>query len=99
MDMDLLIIFPVLFIGLPWLIFHYITRWKQAKTLTVGDEQLLDDLHEMARRLDDRLCTIERIMNAENPNWRQACLPESGTPLADDVLTTTRTRIRSGEEA
>ena len=23
-----------LFLGLPWLIFHYITRWKSAATLT-----------------------------------------------------------------
>ena len=64
-----------LFIGLPWLIFHYMTKWKQAKTLTDSDERLLDDLHEAARRLDDRLCTIERIMTAENPEWRQQCLP------------------------
>ena len=64
-----------LFIGLPWLIFHYITKWKTAATLTSGDEKLLDELHEAARRLDDRLCTIERIMTAENPNWRQQCLP------------------------
>lgn len=64
-----------LFIGLPWLVFHYITRWKTAATLTSGDEKLLDDLHEAARRLDDRLCTIERIMTAENPDWRQQCLP------------------------
>jgi phage shock protein B len=64
-----------LFIGLPWLIFHYMTKWKQAKTLTAGDEKLLDELHDAARRLDDRLCTIERIMTAENPNWRQQCLP------------------------
>jgi phage shock protein B len=70
-----LIVVPVLFIGFPWLIFHYITRWKQAKTLTGGDEKLLDELHDAARRLDDRLCTIERIMTAENPNWRQQCLP------------------------
>jgi phage shock protein B len=65
----------VLFLGLPWLIFHYVTKWKQAATLTSGDEKLLDDLHEAARRLDDRLCTIERIMTAENPNWRQQCMP------------------------
>jgi phage shock protein B len=64
-----------LFIGLPWLIFHYITKWKTAATLTSGDEKLLDDLHEAARKLDDRLCTIERIMTAENPDWRQQCLP------------------------
>jgi len=70
-----LIAITVLFLGLPWLIFHYMTKWKQAKTLTQGDEKLLDDLHDAARRLDDRLCTIERIMTAENPNWRQQCLP------------------------
>ena len=64
-----------IFVGLPWLIFHYVTKWKTAATLTSGDEKLLDELHEAARRLDDRLCTIERIMSAENPNWRQQCLP------------------------
>ena len=60
----------MLFIGLPWLVFHYITKWKQAKVLTVDDENLLDDLHDTARRLEDRVITIERIMTAENPNWR-----------------------------
>ena len=64
-----------LFIGLPWLVFHYITKWKTTATLTSGDEKLLDELHEAARKLDDRLCSIERIMTAENPNWRQQCLP------------------------
>jgi phage shock protein B len=66
-----------IFVGLPWLIFHYVTKWKTAATLTSGDEKLLDDLHEAARRLDDRLCTIER----------QQCLPgrdaERGRLLAD----------------
>lgn len=81
-----LIIVPVIFIGLPWIIFHYITRWKTAATLTSGDEKLLDDLHDAARRLDDRICTIERIMTAENPNWRQQCMPgrdETRRLLAD----------------
>ena len=68
-----------IFVGLPWLIFHYVTKWKQAATLTSGDEKLLDELHEAARRLDDRLCTIERIMTAENPDWRQQCLPGRDT--------------------
>jgi phage shock protein B len=68
----------MLFIGLPWLIFHYITKWKSAASLTREDENLLDELHDLARRLDDRVCTVERIMTAENPNWRQvACDPAS----------------------
>jgi phage shock protein B len=94
------LIVGMLFIGFPWLIFHYITKWKQAKTLTVGDENLLDELHDVARRLDDRMCTIERIMSAENPNWQQVCLPEAGTPLAPELdRPRTRSRARSGEEA
>jgi phage shock protein B len=72
-----LIVVPILFIGLPWLIFHYITKWKSAARLTGSDERLLEDLHDAARRLDDRIQTIERIMTAENPNWRQHSLPET----------------------
>lgn len=65
-----IVICGFLFIGLPWLVFHYITKWKQAKVLPREDEALLGDMHETARRLEDRLVTIERIMAAENPNWK-----------------------------
>lgn len=93
--MEEVLIVAVVIIGLPWLLFHYITKWKTAATLSGADEKLLDDLHEMARRLDDRLCTIERIMSAENPEWRQTCLPDASTPLTDDLM---RSRVRSGDE-
>ena len=70
MDIEGVLAISTLFIGLPWLILHYITKWKQGKSLTTEDENLLDDLHATARRLEDRLVTIERIMTAENPNWK-----------------------------
>lgn len=89
-----------IFIGLPWLIFHYVTRWKTAKTLTGDDEKLLDGLYDAARRLDDRLCSIERIMTAENPDWRKDCLPgsdlrESGLLPDIDALTSRSERLLS----
>ena len=65
-----LIVIPSIFLGLPWIIFHYITKWKSAATLTTEDESLLNDMHDTARRLEERLSTIERIMSAENPGWR-----------------------------
>ena len=78
-----LIIIPIvmgtLFIGLPWLIFHYVTKWKTAATITNEDEHLLEELHHMARRLDDRMETIERIMAADNPDWQQSALPSSSS--------------------
>ena len=69
-DLTPVLVCAVLFIGLPWVILHYITKWKQAKVLPREDEALLGDMHDTARRLEDRVVTIERIMAAENPNWK-----------------------------
>jgi phage shock protein B len=79
-----------LFIALPWIIFHYITKWKSQATLTREDENLLDDLHDLARRLDDRMCSIERIMTAENPNWRALTCDPADTGIEDQIQTMRR---------
>ncbi|MGJ3649735.1 envelope stress response membrane protein PspB [Sphingomonas sp. GlSt437] len=71
-----------IFIGLPWLIFHYVTKWKQVGTLTGEDEKLLDELHYTARRLEDRLMTIERIIAADHPDYRLGGTPETLPPEA-----------------
>lgn len=75
-----------IFIGLPWLIFHYVTKWKTQGSLTREDENLLDELHELARRLDERIVTIERIMTAENPNWRQVAADPASIGIEDRSL-------------
>ena len=95
-----LVICSILFIGLPWLVFHYVTKWKQTATITGADEKLLDDLYDLAKRLDDRLCSIERIMTAENPNWRQQCLPDATARIDDDLSEARsrgRARVRTGD--
>ena len=48
-----------IFVAFPIILFHYITKWKTAKTLTGSDEKLLDDLYELSRRLDDRMGTAQ----------------------------------------
>ncbi len=64
----------ILFIGLPWIIFHYVTQWKKSTTMTGEDEALLDQMYETARRLEERLGTVERIIAADNPDFRAARL-------------------------
>lgn len=80
MDWTAALIIPVIFIGMPWLFLHYLTQWKKARGLSVEDERLLDQLHETARRLDDRLNSIERIMTADNPRWREERTAPEATP-------------------
>jgi len=69
----------VLFVILPWLILHYVTKWKVSSGLTAEDETMLDDLYELARRLDDRMHTIERIIQDDNPAWN-ALTADRGAP-------------------
>ncbi len=66
---EAIIIVPIVVIGLPWLILHYVTKWKTAPTLTNDDERMLGDMHDLARRLEDRLETVERLVASDNPDW------------------------------
>ena len=68
-----IIICSILFIGLPWLIFHYITKWKTAGGgITTDDEALLEELYALTKRLDDRMDTVERLVASDNPEFRPA---------------------------
>jgi phage shock protein B len=100
MDFDItaVLVIPTIVIGLPWLILHYITKWKTAPTLTNDDETLLDDLYQLARRLEDRMETVERLVAADNPDFRQARQLTDGSSKASslDDLSAAPTKLRSG---
>lgn len=53
-----------------WLIAHYATRWRTAKTLSPGDEKMITELWETASKMESRINTLERILDAEAPDWR-----------------------------
>jgi phage shock protein B len=72
--MEEIIIIPAIFLGLPWIIMHYITKWKTAATITTDDEQLLDELYQLAKRLDERMDTVERLVASDNPEFKPARL-------------------------
>jgi phage shock protein B len=82
--MDKIFVVALIFVALPWLVLHYATKWKTGATLTTDDERLMEELHEMARRLDDRVATIERIMTAENPGWRQVTADPASIGIEDN---------------
>jgi phage shock protein B len=53
-----------------FIIFHYVTKWKSMKGLTGEDEKILAELWDSAERIESRITNIERILDAENPEWR-----------------------------
>ena len=71
-------------LGPLWVIFHYVTKWKQASKITPQDENLLDEMYILARRLEDRVNTVERIVAADNPDFRPGIAASSPTPYQID---------------
>jgi len=69
-----LIVIGGIFVGLPWIVFHNITKWKTAATLTTDDEALLEELYSLAKRLDARMDTVERLVASDHPEYNPARL-------------------------
>jgi phage shock protein B len=65
----LLVIFMVIVAPI-WLILHYATRNSASRRLNSKDEALLEELSESAQRMEDRIRTLERILDADTPEWR-----------------------------
>ena len=53
-----------------WIMFHYITKWKLSKGLTPEDERMLSEIWESSSRMEERITTLERILDIESPTWR-----------------------------
>jgi len=68
------LIVAIVLIGLPWLILHYVTKWKTAATITNDDEVLLEELYQLAKRLEERMNTVERLVASHDPGFQAARL-------------------------
>lgn len=75
------------FIAVPWVILHYITKWKTSATITSDDEVLLEELYQLAKRLDERMDTVERLVGNDHPEFKPARIlhdkEEDNAPLAE----------------
>lgn len=54
-----------------WVLMHYITRWRTAKTLSGEDEKLIQEMWQSAEKMEARIVTLERILDADAPQWRR----------------------------
>ena len=67
-------VIPILLITicLPlWIIFHYITKMKTSKGLSPEDEKMLSEVWDSANKMEERINTLERILDIEAPDWRR----------------------------
>ena len=53
-----------------FIVFHFITKWKQTREISGEDERMLEDLWALSQGLEERIETLERIIDDE-PHRRQ----------------------------
>ena len=71
-ELALLAVVLLVTIGLPlYIVLNFITRWKQTREISRDDEQMLEDLWALSQRLEERLETLERILDDDHPSWRE----------------------------
>lgn len=52
-------------------VLHFVTKWKQSREISGDDERMLEDLYVMSQRMEERLITLEKILDDEMPDWRK----------------------------
>ena len=71
---EMLSIAFVVFIAIPlplFIILYFITKWKQTREISGGDEQMIEDLWELSGRLEERMEALETILDDEIPEGRK----------------------------
>lgn len=71
---ELITVAIIVFIAVPaplFIVLHFITKWKQSRAISGEDERMLEDLWAVSQRLEDRLQTLEKILDNELPDWRK----------------------------
>jgi phage shock protein B len=64
----------IVFIAVPaplFIILYFITEWKRSREISGGDEKLLEDLWLLSQRLEERMESLETILDSEMPEWRR----------------------------
>ena len=61
----------VFVLGIIWINRRYGTRKREAAMLTEQEQTTLDQLTRVAEKMEQRLSTLERILDAEQPTWKE----------------------------
>ena len=68
-------IISVAFIAPLVIVLHYVTKWRESKSLSTEDEKMLQDLWDNAQRMESRINTLETILDDQVPEWRKKVRP------------------------
>jgi phage shock protein B len=73
-DEGIIALFAIIsiFVVLPGMVLHYLTRNKEIAAKAAGDPMMNSRLVDIAERLERRIDAIESLLEHEMPGWKKA---------------------------
>ncbi|RUO79433.1 envelope stress response membrane protein PspB [Pseudidiomarina taiwanensis] len=75
MDFETIIVAPLIlfmiFVAPIWVIMHYKAKRKMSEGLSAEDLATLQSLARQGEKMRERIKTLEAILDAESPEWRE----------------------------
>jgi len=67
------LIIPIMIFNIPlvWIVMHYKYRDRKTSGFTEDESRQLRELLDIADSMADRIKTLESILDAEAPDWRE----------------------------
>jgi len=59
-----------------WIIMHYRSLSRSSRSLSEDDRQSIDAMLATVVKLNDRIATLESILDADHPSWREQGSPK-----------------------
>ena len=59
-------------VAIVWIVMHYRARRRELEHLGSDDQAAIETMTRVAERLEERVATLEKILDVEQPRWRQS---------------------------
>jgi phage shock protein B len=69
-NLTAVIIVAIVFLGPSWIFYQFMSRGRNARQRSAQEAADYANMAEIAQRLEQRVATLEQILDAEVPSWR-----------------------------
>jgi phage shock protein B len=75
-NLSTLLFFVIVVLGPIWITLHYKYKIRAGNHLNATETAMLAQITATAQRMEQRIATLERILDSEIPNWRGNASPD-----------------------
>jgi phage shock protein B len=62
-------------IAIVWMVFHYRAKRRVETMSSPEDQQTMERMVALLEKMEGRIITLEKILDAEDPRWREKVSP------------------------